>query len=145
MTPKDRSAHRASTRPPFLPASEELRAICSALIEEASQWPGVTTRSMFGGILLYREKLPFGFLPRTRKLMEQDGLWLKFQSMSAAQRKKLMAEPRIVAAVANHTKEEIRDGPQWMGLLVTGPADVNSAVQWLGEAHTAAGKAARKK
>jgi hypothetical protein len=127
--PRDRAVFQA--------ASEELRAISSALAAEMIGWPGVTSRAMFGGILLYRDKLPFALLPRTRKMMEKDGLWLKFHSISPALRRQLDAEIRIVDPVTPHTTKDA-SGPRWVGLVVGGTDDVHLALRWLGEAYTAA-------
>ena len=126
-------------RPVFQTASEELRAISSALVAEMMGWPGVTSRSMFGGILLYRATLPFALLPRTRKMMEKDGLWLKFHSISTALRRQLDAEIRIVDPVTPHTAKDA-GGPRWVGLVVGGTEDIHLALRWLGEAYTAARK-----
>jgi len=137
MAGKSKSPRKPSDRPTFGLASEELRAICSALVDETLGWPGVTTRSMFGGIMLYREQLPFAFLPRTRKMMEEDGIWLKFQVLPAATRKQLSAEARIVDQVMQRGNPD-KTGPRWVGLLVQGPSDVHHALRWLEKAHGAA-------
>jgi hypothetical protein len=133
---KDKS-HR--DRGVFSPASEELQAISAALLAEVAGWPQVSARPMFGGTMLYREQLPFAFLPRTKKMMVQDGLWLKFHTVSDARRRKLSADPHILDQVM--MRESRKEGsPRWMGLVVEGPSDVQRALAWLGEAHAAARK-----
>lgn len=121
----------------FSAASEELQAISAALLAEASTWPQVSSRSMFGGTMLYREQLPFAFLPRTRKMMVQDGIWLKFHILTPARRRKLSGDPRILDQVMVHEKSK-PGSVRWMGLVVQGSSDVNNAIAWLGEAHRAA-------
>lgn len=138
MTAKSTSAGNRQYRPVFQPASEELRAISAALVDEVRGWPGVTTRAMFGGTMLYRARLPFALLPQTKKMMEPDGLWLKFHTVSASLGRKLAAESRIVESAHQTTKDNKE--PKWVGLVVSGPSDVHHALRWLGEAHEAARK-----
>lgn len=122
---------RKYSRPPMVPASEELRTFVVAMEREVSSWPQVQLKPMFGMTAIYRRGTIFGLLPKTRSIHSGDQVWLKFAKRSPALKNKLAAERRILPP----SKPK---GAQWYTLSEVKPEDFSLTVEWLARAHSAA-------
>ena len=127
--------------------SEAARAWAEALKRELETWPGVTLKSAFGMTMVYRKGVVFAALPRTRALFEDDAILLKFNRETAALTARIAAEPRLAPGTmeqrrANKTKAR-GEGRRWRIFLLRADTDVNSAMEWLAEAHRLAAAKAK--
>jgi hypothetical protein len=123
------ASHRS--RLAMIPASEELSSLVAAIEREVSSWPEVRVKRMFGMTAIYRSKQIFGLLPKTRSLRSSDSIWMKFVKLSAATKKKISKEPRIVPP-------RKPTGAQWYTLTCIVPEDYGFAIEWMALAHKAA-------
>jgi predicted DNA-binding protein (MmcQ/YjbR family) len=125
-----RKSPTVRSRPPFLPASEELKSLVAAIEREVSSWPQVSLKPMFGMIAIYRGKTIFGLLPKTRSLYSADSVWMKFGKLTPSIQKKLQDESRILPP--RHAK-----GARWYTICDATPADYGFIIEWLAIAQAA--------
>lgn len=117
------------------PISEEMKAWATALAAETADWPHLTQRSFFGFTALYRGKKIFALLPRSRNLESANTIAFKMESPTAALRNLLSNDARIGSMQ--------HENARWFTFLLSSNADLHGALDWLGQAYTAAGQ--RKK
>jgi len=86
---------------------------------------------MFGMTAIYRGRTIFGLLPKTRSIRAGDEIWLKFPKLTPSMRKKISAEPRILAPTRP-------SGAQWHTLSEIKPEDYSFIIEWLSRAYEAA-------
>lgn len=115
--------------------SEEMKAWATALATETADWPRTTQRSFFGFTALYRGDKIFAVLPRSRNLESANTIAFKIESPPVSIRERLGSDPRIGSMQ--------KDNARWHTFLLSSNADLHDALDWLGDAYTAAGK--RKK
>lgn len=118
--------------------SEAMRGWAEALRREVESWPGVTLRSAFGMIMVYRKGVVFAALPRTRALFEDDAILLKFNRETPALTKRIAAEPRFTPGTMEQRHENKKkggEGRRWRIFLTRSDADVHIAIEWLSEAY----------
>jgi hypothetical protein len=110
-----------------------MKAWSAALASEASAWPGVKVRPMFGFTALYCKDRIFAALPRTRGMGTPNSLAFKFADPSPAIVKKLEADIRIRTTVMQKTC--------WFTFEIPSDSDLRDALQWLNRAYEGAGRA----
>lgn len=120
---------RESDSPKMLPVSEQMKAWCSSLAEEISDWPGVDARSFFGFTALYRRAYMFGALPRTRSWGTGNCLAFKIENPSPRLRTRLEKDGRIGSI-------QMKQSP-WCTFEISSDADLHDALDWLGRAYDA--------
>ena len=118
--------------------SEAMRGWAEALRREVESWRGVTLKSAFGMIMVYRKGVVFAALPRTRALFEDDAILLKFNRETPRLSSRIAAEPRFMAGTMEQRHQNKRkggEGRRWRIFLMRADADVHIAIEWLSEAH----------
>ena len=123
-------ASEKALREKLLPVSEQMKAWASALASELGEWPQVRQKSFFGFTALYRGKILFGLLPRTRSIFQPSMVAFRINSPTARVRSALENDPRISA----FDKAKRR----WFAFEVTSNSDLHDALTYLGQAFEAA-------
>jgi hypothetical protein len=123
-------AKRQRRSPSLPPVSDEMKVWSSALVTEVSDWPQVTARSFFGFTALYRKDKMFAALPRTRTADTANTLAFKLEFPSPAVRARLEKTARPWASSM--------DKARWFAFELRSDADLHDALDWLGQAYTAA-------
>jgi hypothetical protein len=135
MPPKKTSKTTSKPRnmPKWFPIDDEMKQLSAMLEKEASSWPGVSKKPMFGYQGLYRDGAIFAALPRSRAMKSPRSLMLKFASGSPA--------------ILDATKKDSRIGTLsamrsagWFTFEVDEPAATRDALEWLSRAYKAAKK-----
>lgn len=129
MTKSRKSPRRAK----LPPVSEQMKAWSAALAVEVSDWPHVTPKSFFGFTALCRKDRMFAALPRTRAMGTPNSLFFKLVETSAAVRAKLEKDPRV----GDMEMQKAR----WFTFELASDRDLHGALDWIGRAYDAAGKA----
>jgi hypothetical protein len=109
-----------------------VKAWCAALTNEAGRWPQVVCRSFFGLTGIYRGKVMFAVLPRTRGLEAPNEIAFRFDAPSPRTRARLAADHRIRSAEIKKTR--------WFSFELSSAGDLHDALDWLGRAYGAAGR-----
>jgi len=128
---------RRTSSPPLPKASEQMKAWSSALEAEVADWPSSSTRSFFGFTAVYRKDKIFAALPRTRAWGTANSLAFKLPTANTAVQSRLEKDPRVGYTLMDKTR--------WFTFELSSDADLHAALDWIGEAYTAAGKKAEKK
>lgn len=110
-----------------------MKAWSAALAGELETWPKVTARSFFGFTALYRGKLIFGMLPRTRSVGRGDAVAFKLRAPGAKMLVSLQQDPQIHAFGSARSK--------WRRYEIATERDLNAVLHWFGEAFEAARRA----
>jgi hypothetical protein len=126
-----------SARPQLPKVSEQMKAWSSALEAEVADWPHASTRSFFGFTAVYRKDRIFAALPRTRAWGTANSLAFKLPTANAAIQSRLEKDARVGYTLMGKTR--------WFTFELSSDADLHSALDWIGEAYTAAGKSTTKK
>ena len=105
-------------RPMLVQVSAEIQRLSALLEEEASRWPQVTSRPMFGMLALYRGKKIFAALPRTRAAETESSLLIKLPGAK---------HPRLGKASS--------PGAGWTTFEMNSPEDMTEALRWLRSAY----------
>jgi hypothetical protein len=121
-----------SSRPKLPAVSEEMKAWSAALATEVGGWPQTSLRSFFGFTALYRKDKIFAVLPRTRGWGTANSLAFKLESATPARRSPIEKDPRIGFTLMGKTR--------WFTFELSSDADLNDALDWLGQAYEAAGQ-----
>jgi TfoX/Sxy family transcriptional regulator of competence genes len=119
-------------RPKLPPISDEMKAWSSALENEVSTWPQVTTKSFFGFTALYRKDFMFAVLPRTRSLETASAIAVRLETRSKAIQTRLENDPRVTSAPM--------ESERWFAFHLSSDRDLHDALDWIGLAYEAAGK-----
>jgi hypothetical protein len=109
-----------------------MRAWSSALEAEVADWPHASTRSFFGFTAVYRKEKIFAALPCTRAWGTANSLAFKLPTANGAVQSRLEKDPRVGYTLMGKTR--------WFTFELSSDADLHAALDWIGEAYTAAGK-----
>jgi hypothetical protein len=109
--------------------SDQMKAWSSALAAEILDWPQLTQKSFFGFTALYRGKMMFGALPRTRSF-QGNSVAFRFDHMSRAVVDRIEKDPRIAAFD--------KDKKRWFTFELSSDTDLHDALAWLTLAYKAA-------
>jgi hypothetical protein len=126
-----------SARPQLPKASEQMKAWSSALEAEVADWPHASTRSFFGFTAVYRKDKIFAALPRTRAWGTANSLGFKLPTANAGLQSRLEKDPRVGYTLMGKTR--------WFTFELSSDADLNAALDWIGEAYEAASKKKSRK
>ena len=118
------------TKPRLVAVSEVMKAWAAALQAEATGWPRVSTRPMFGFAALYRGNKIFAILPRTRAIGSPNSLAFKLKNAGPRLLTKLRKETRISTTVMRTTR--------WFVFELASDRDLKDALRWLNHAYEAA-------
>lgn len=106
-------------RRPSLPKVDvEMQRWSTALADELSTWPDVTSRPMFGLLGFYRGKTIFAALPKTRAIDTPYSLMVK-----------------LPPTKNRRLKSGKGPGADWMTFEMTSEADFGEALRWLERAY----------
>lgn len=127
-----KSAKKLPRPRPKLPRiSEEIRRLAALLEAEVLAWPNVTSRPMFGLNGLYRGRIIFAVLPRTRAMDAPDSISFRLPRRSHPITAELRKDERIVAPMPN---------AKWISFVIHSDADIHDALNWLALAYRGAAK-----
>ncbi|MFL6300731.1 MAG: hypothetical protein ACJ71N_09020 [Terriglobales bacterium] len=120
--------------PRFQKLSPEMQRWAAMLAEEVEQWPGVTTKPMFGLTGFYRGKTIFAAVPRSRCLGSSNSVIFKLPEGSKW-REQAPKDPRIA--------QENMDTHKWFPFEIGSEGDLRDALLWFERAFQSA-KSPRK-
>jgi len=103
------------------------------LAAELNSLPGVTTKSMFGMLAIYRKDAIFAALPQTRGFSTSSSLIVKFNPMPP----KLLKRATEDARMDTHTRIP---GKGWYTFELSSEGDLRDALWWLSQAYELAKK-----
>ncbi len=117
---KTKAATKASARAASLlvPASEDLKEWAALLGSELVTWPGVRTKLSFGMMSYYRKKRIFAMLPKTRAMMSENSILVKFHRENTETRKA-------------RTQLREHDARGWVSFELTTEKALGAALRWL--------------
>ena len=136
MKPKKKVAKVKPKRPKmpkFYPIDEPRKELSAMLEKEISDWPGVSTRPMFGYQGLYRDGQIFAALPRSRAMKSPTSIMIKFASASPAVRESIKKDSRV-------DRVSGMSGAGWFFFALDDASATKGALGWLGRAYEAAKK-----
>ena len=120
--------------PRFHKLSPEMERWSAMLAEELAEWPGVTTKPMFGFTGFYRSKTIFAAVPKTRALGSPNSVIFKLPP-SSKWREEALQDSRIQPGnIETH---------KWFPFEVGNESDLRDALLWFERAFQSA-KAPRK-
>ena len=120
---------RGEGMPRFHKLSPEMQRWAAMLVEELQQWPGVTTKPMFGFTSFYRGKTIFAGVPKTRALGGANAVIFKLPADSEW-RQAASKDPRI--------QQENIETHKWFPFEVGSEADLHDALVWFERAFQSA-------
>jgi len=120
--------------PRFAKLSPEMQRWAAMLADELTQWPGVTTKPMFGMTGFYRGKAIFAALPKSRAIGGPNTVIFKLPQESKW-RKEVLKDTRIQTGNMQTHK--------WLQFEIGSEADLRDALLWFQRAFQSA-KAPRK-
>jgi hypothetical protein len=120
--------------PRFHKLSPGMQRWSALLAEELEQWPGVTTKPMFGLAGFYRGQTIFAAVPKTRCLGTPNSVIFKLPQNS---------KWRDEAANDSRVKQENTDTHKWFPFEIGGERDLRDALLWFERAFQSA-KSPRK-
>jgi hypothetical protein len=136
MKPKKKTAKPESKRPKmpkFFPIDDEMKELSAMLETEVSDWPGISTKPMFGYQGLYRGGKIFAALPRSRAMRSPRSIMLKFASASPAILESAKRDSRVSTVSG-------MSGAGWLFFELDEAAATKDALGWLGRAYEASKK-----
>jgi hypothetical protein len=136
MKPKKKAAKAKSKRPKmpkFFPIDDEMKELSAMLEKEVSDWPGISTKPMFGYQGLYRGGKIFAALPRSRAMRSPRSIMIKFASASPA----ILESAKKDSRVSNVSG---MSGAGWLFFELDEASAMKDALGWLGRAYEAAKK-----
>jgi hypothetical protein len=136
MKPKKKAAKAKSKRskmPKFFPIDDEMKELSAMLEKEVSDWPGISTKPMFGYQGLYRGGKIFAALPRSRAMRSPRSIMIKFASASPA----ILESAKKDSRVGNVSG---MSGAGWVFFELDETSAMKDALGWLGRAYEAAKK-----
>jgi hypothetical protein len=119
--------------PKFFPIDDEMKELSSMLEREVSDWPGISTKPMFGYQGLYRSGKIFAALPRSRAMQSPRSIMIKFASASPAILESGKKDSRVSSVSG-------MSGAGWLFFEMDEAAATKDALGWLGRAYEAAKK-----
>ena len=120
--------------PRFHKLSPEMERWSAMLAEELVEWPGVTTKPMFGFTGFYRGKTIFAALPKSRALGSPNSVIFKLPP-SSKWRDEALKDPRI--------QPGNMDTHKWFPFEIGSESDLRDALIWFERAFQSA-KSPRK-
>jgi hypothetical protein len=120
--------------PRFHKLSPEMQRWSVMLTEELEQWPGVTTRRMFGFTSFYRGKNIFAAVPKTRALGSANSVIFKLPEQS---------KWRAIAEKDPRIQAENMAAMKWFPFEIGDESELRDALLWFERALQSA-KAPRK-
>jgi hypothetical protein len=120
--------------PRFLKLSPEMQRWAAMLAEEVEQWPGVTTKPMFGMTGFYRGKTIFAAVPKSRAIGSPNSVICKLPEGS---------KWRATAAKDSRIRQESMDTHKWFPFEIGSEADLRDVLLWFERAFQSA-KSPRK-
>jgi hypothetical protein len=124
-------------REKLLPLTEQMKAWSAALAAELRDWPQVTQKSFFGFTALYRGRLMFGLLPRTRSVFKGNAVAFRLECGNRSAQALLRKDSRIAAFD--------KDKARWFTFQILADSDLHEALHFLGRAFEAAGNRRKSK
>jgi hypothetical protein len=118
-------------REKLLPLTGQMKAWSAALAAELRDWPQVAQKSFFGFTALYRGRLMFGLLPRTRSVFKGNAVAFRLECGKRSAQMLLRKDSRIAAFD--------EDKARWFTFQILGDSDLHDALDFLGRAFDAAG------
>ena len=112
------------------PVSEQMKAWSAALAAEFDDWPQVIQKSFFGFTALYRGKIMFGILPRTKSVFTSNAVAFRFDSLNRTVKTLFEQDARVAAFDKNKNR--------WFTFQLSSDADLHDALDYLGRAFDAA-------
>lgn len=125
------------SRPKLEKISEQMKEWSSAIGEEMSRWPGVTSRNLFGMTVFYRKGIIFAALPRTRSFDTPHSVAFKLHGANA----KTIQHLRTSASISLHSRGEAG----WISFEIQESGDVHRALEWLLRAYESSKRKAKSK
>ena len=120
-------------RGPSLIKISDQMVVWSGLLEaDVVEWPGVTTKQMFGMTALYRGREIFAALPKTRGMGSANAVAFKILGAPAKVMTQLKRDARV--------SETVMAAAKWFVFEMESEADFRGALEWLGVAYERAGK-----
>jgi hypothetical protein len=110
-------------RPKMPPISEEMKQWSAMLKTEVSGWPQITSKPMFGMMVLYRRRKIFAALPVTRGFDTPNSVIFRFDPMPHDLEERASKDGRIAP------------GRRWFSFEVRSAADLRDALWWLNQAY----------
>jgi hypothetical protein len=120
--------------PRFLKLSPEMQRWAAMLAEEVEQWPGVTTKPMFGMTGFYRGQTIFAAVPKSRAIGSSNSVIFKLHEGS---------KWREAAATESRINQENMDTHKWFPFEISSEADLRDVLLWFERAFQSA-KSPRK-
>jgi hypothetical protein len=120
--------------PRFHKLSPEMQRWATMLAEELVEWPGVTTKPMFGLAGFYRGKTIFAAVPKTRCLGSPNSVIFKLPKGS---------KWRDEVAKDSRMQQESMDTHKWFPFEIGSENDLHDALLWFERAFQSA-KSPRK-
>ena len=120
--------------PRFHKLSPEMQRWSAMLVEELIEWPGATTKPMFGLTAFYRGKTIFAAVPKTRCLGSPNSVIFKLPS-SSKWREEALKDSRIQPVKM--------DTHKWFPFEIGSESDLRDALLWFERAFQSA-KSPRK-
>jgi hypothetical protein len=114
-----------------------MKAWSAALASELRDWPQVTLKSFFGFTALYRGRLMFGLLPRTRSVFKGNAVAFRLERGNRSAQM-LREKTRVFAAFD-------KDKARWFTFQILCDTDLHGALDFLGRAFDAAGNRRKSK
>ncbi len=107
-----------------------MKAWSAALAAEFDDWPQVIQKSFFGFTALYRGKIMFGILPRTKSVFTSNAVAFRFDSLSRTVKTLFEQDARVAGFDKNKNR--------WFTFQLSSDADLHDALDYLGRAFDAA-------
>jgi hypothetical protein len=120
--------------PRFHKLSPEMQRWAAMLAEELAQWPGVTTKPMFGFTGFYRKGVIFAAVPKSRAMGSPSSVIFKLPEGS---------KWRAVVSKDHRIQAESMDTHKWFPFEIGTEGDLREALVWFERAFESA-KALRR-
>jgi len=121
--------------PSLIKISDEMVVWSGLLAAEVADWPGVSTKPMFGLTALYRGKEIFAALPKSRGMGSANAVAFKVVGAPA----KVMTQMKRDARIG----ETVMAAAKWFVFEMENDGDLRGVLEWLGVAYEGAGKRIR--
>lgn len=115
-----------------------MEQFASLLTTEILTWPNTSSKPMFGMTALYRGRVMFAAVPRSKTLFTRDSVMFKLAKPPSPAVYNLENDCRIVTGGKTH---------KWYGFEMTEPEDLRDALNWFAIAydHAIPGKVSPKR
>lgn len=127
---------REKRGPSLIKISDQMVVWSGLLAAEVAEWPGVSTKPMFGMTALYRGREIFAALPKTRGMGSANAVAFKVVGAPA----KVMTQMKRDARIS----ETVMAAAKWFVFEMDSEADLRGALEWLGVAYEGADVSGKK-